>query len=161
MKKAMLFLLSVFFSQVGFSINDDFNEVDSSIAGEIPMNVSVPVGQADNITQIPNALDELYDQIPYYSSERNDKSVKNVLVKNFKKQNSNMLRRTMFKKKYDRLFNEQYVALHFDPMQGGSFNININQKSDDDIEEDYNFGNDDFSPMEDIDYFAKLEDELL
>jgi hypothetical protein len=159
-----LFLLSVFFSQTSFSVNNNFEGVvyeGSSILDKASINEVVPVEHADNVMQLPNIFDELHDQMPSFSCEKNDGSPRSVLVKNFKKQKNNLLRRNMFKKKYDRLFSEKYVDLHFDPMHGGSFNIDINQKNDDDIEEDYDFGDDNFPSMEDIDYFGNLENELL
>ena len=168
MKKTILFVISVFFSQNSFSADKDLEvsaPESSSISDETPMNALVLVEKTDSEIQFPKFSDELHDQIPSFSCKKNRRVPASVLVKNFKKQNTNFLRRNMFKRKYDQLFWQKYVELHFDSMQGGSFNIDINQKSDDDMEngnmeEDYNFGDDDFPSMEDIDYFSNLEEEL-
>lgn len=165
----MLFVLSLCFSQNIFSADKDLEGLaheSSSISDDTPMNALLSVEKTDNEIQLPKLSDELHDQIPSFSCEKNRRVPGSVLVKNFKKQNSKLLRRNMFKKKYDQLFYQKYVELHFDSMQGGSFNIDINQKNEDDmendiIEEGYDFGDDDFPPIEDIDYFGNLEEELL
>lgn len=182
MKKNIFFFFSVFFSPSSFSVDlqleGSASENSSALDFECPQLVDVSVDalvpQENTLEntmdelQFPKCIDGLSDLFASTFDNRIKRDINGKVLKKYRKVNDYSLRRFMFKKKYDLLVRKKCTELLCKKMYNTSLNENLNQENvmqddqiDDQIMGDHNSEHDDMLPMDDVDYFRKLEEKFL